>query len=68
MVIVASWFVLLIGLVLFAWFFLIRARGTMRYWIRTFQIEKQWAVGQIFDGSDKVGISKFFRQLHYDIL
>ena len=59
-VIFVSWLVLLSGLFLLTWFFVIRARGSLRYWIRSHQIDPQWVVGKVFKTSDQDGIAQFF--------
>ena len=55
-----SWLVLLSGLFLLACFLIIRARGSLRYWIRTFRVDRQWVVGRIYRATDKDGITQFF--------
>jgi hypothetical protein len=52
--------VLLGGLFLLTWFFIIRARGSFRYWVRTRQVDRQWVVGKVYQSSDKDGIAQFF--------
>jgi|GEM_PF-4873278 len=47
MLTVASWLVLLLGLILSAWYFWIRSRGALQYWIRPFQQEKKWILGKV---------------------
>ena len=49
MVVIVSWILLLLGLGMIAWFFTIRGRGSLRYWIRTFEVEEQWVIGNTFE-------------------
>ena len=60
MLIFVSWCLLLIGAVIFAWFFVIRGRGSLRYWIRRFEVPEQYVLGQIFEADDKPGQQQFF--------
>ncbi len=60
MLILISWLLLLIGLVAFTWFFVIRGRGALRYWIRTFEVAAQDVLGRTFTVDDKAGQGQFF--------
>lgn len=60
MIVVVSWCLLLVGVALFAWFFAIRGRGSLNYWIRQFEVPEQWALGQTFQIGDKDGQQQFF--------
>lgn len=60
MIIFFSWILLLFGLGLFAWFFVIRGRGALRYWIRTFEVEPQCVLGKSFAAEDREGHAQFF--------
>ena len=53
MLVVVSWVALLIGVGLFAWFFTIRGRGSLNYWIQRYEIPQQWVLGQTFEIRDK---------------
>ncbi len=46
MLIVTSWLVLLIGLGLSGWYFWIRSRGSLRYWIRGYDQGEKWLLGK----------------------
>ncbi|MDA7656980.1 hypothetical protein N8647_01415 [bacterium] len=48
-VVIVSWMFLLLGLGMIPWFFTIRERGSLRYWIRAFEVEEQWVIGNTFD-------------------
>jgi len=58
-IIFMSWVLLLIGSGLFAWFFVIRGRGSLRYWIRTFEVGEQCVLGKTFGNDDSEGHSQF---------
>ena len=58
--VIASWILLLVGFGLFAWFFAIRGRGSLRYWIRAFEVEEQWILGKTFDADDQAAHEQFF--------
>ncbi len=58
--VIASWILLLVGFGVFVWFFAIRGRGSLRYWIRTFEVEEQWVLGKRFDAGDKSAHEQFF--------
>lgn len=60
MIIFISWILLLVGLTAFTWFFLIRGRGSLRYWIRTFEVESQCVLGKTFQMEDRKGQEQFF--------
>jgi hypothetical protein len=60
MLVMTSWFLLLVGLGLFTWFFVIRGRGSLHYWIRRYEIPTQYALGQTFAIDDKQGQQQFF--------
>ncbi len=60
MLVIISWFGLLIGLAAFMWFFAIRARGSLRYWIRTVSVDQQWVLGKTFPTDDKSAHQQFF--------
>jgi len=55
-----SWVLLLIGLLAFTWFFVIRGRGALRYWIRSFEVEEQCVLGRTFAVDDLAGQRQFF--------
>ena len=46
MVIITSWLVLLVGLSLSAWYFWIRSRGSLHYWIRGYDQGEKWLLGK----------------------
>lgn len=48
------------GLVAFTWFFWVRGRGALRYWIRSFEVEEQCVLGRTFEVDDKKGQEQFF--------
>ncbi len=58
--ILISWFLLVIGLGFFTWFFAIRGRGSLRYWIRQFEVPEQHVFGQTFEADDQPGQQQFF--------
>lgn len=58
-IVVASWILLLVGFGVFAWFFVIRGMGSLRYWIRTFEVEEQWVLGEKFDADDRAAHEQF---------
>ena len=60
MLVAVSWVALLVGVGLFAWFFAIRGRGSLNYWIRRFEVPQQWVLGQTFEIDDKKGQQQFF--------
>ncbi|YCM43736.1 hypothetical protein V2O64_20735 [Verrucomicrobiaceae bacterium 227] len=60
MLIFISWFLLVIGLGFFAWFFAIRGRGSLKYWIRRFEVPEHAVLGQTFKIDDKAGQQQFF--------
>ena len=60
MVVIASWILLFLGLGVFTWFFAIRGRGSIRYWIRTFEVEEQWVIGNRFDVDAWAAHEQFF--------
>ncbi len=60
MQIYVSWFLLLIGLGLFGWFFVIRGRGSLRYWIRRFEVPEHYVIGQTFAVAEKAARQQFF--------
>ncbi|MGJ8696653.1 MAG: hypothetical protein ACSHYF_10070 [Verrucomicrobiaceae bacterium] len=49
---ILSWLTLAIAVALCTWFFTIRGRGSLRYWIRTYHSEPLWVVGQTIPSSD----------------
>ena len=55
-----SWILLLFGLALFGWYFVIRGRGSFRYWIRQFEVEEQVVLGNFFSIDDLEGQQQFF--------
>lgn len=59
-VIFVSWIFLLVGLAAFTWFFVIRGRGSLRYWIRTFEVDSQYVIGKTFQTDDRKGQEQFF--------
>lgn len=60
MQIYVSGFLLLIGFGLFGWFFVIRGRGSLRYWIRPFEVPEHYALGQTFAIEEKAARQQFF--------
>ncbi|MEN8773931.1 MAG: hypothetical protein ABF379_10100 [Akkermansiaceae bacterium] len=34
--------------------------GSLRYWIRTFEVEEQWVLGKNFDADDRAAHEQFF--------
>ena len=46
MIVIISWVLLGIGVILFSWFFSIRSRGSVRYWIREVEVEPMVVLGQ----------------------
>ena len=60
MLIFVSWVLLLIGLVAFTWFFVIRGRGALRYWIRSVEVAEQCVLGRTFGVDDLAGQRQFF--------
>lgn len=60
MIIFISWILLLIGLAAFTWFFVMRGRGSLKYWIRPFEVEAQCVLGKTFAVDDKAGQQQFF--------
>ncbi|MGC6567055.1 MAG: hypothetical protein ACON38_15760 [Akkermansiaceae bacterium] len=58
MLVPVSWVALLLGVGLFAWFFAIRGRGSLNYWIRRYEAPRQWVLGQTFEIGHKQ--SQFF--------
>lgn len=58
MIVIASWILLFLGFGMFAWFFAIRGRGSLRYWIRTFQVEEQWDIEPSAKVSSPSGLSR----------
>lgn len=58
--VIASWILLLVGFGAFAWFFAIRGRGSLRYWIRIFEVEEQWVLGKTFEVDDRAAHEQFF--------
>ncbi len=59
MIIFISWVLLLIGSGLFTWFFVIRGLGSLRYWIRTFEVGEQYVLGKTFGADDSEGHAQF---------
>ncbi len=58
-IIFLSWLLLLIGTGLFTWFFVIRGRGSLRYWIRVFEVGEQCVLGRTFGVEDRAEHSQF---------
>ncbi len=48
------------GCVAFTWFFVIRGRGSLRYWIRPFTLGEQCVLGKSFAVDDAAGQRQFF--------
>lgn len=46
MLVFASWVVLCFGVLLSVWYFWIRSRGALRYWIRSYRQERKWLLGK----------------------
>lgn len=60
MLAIISWLLLLAGVSLTVWFFAIRARGSVNYWIRRFRLPPQFVLGRTVDADDLTGQRQFF--------
>ena len=43
-----------------AWFFFMRAKGSLRYWIRSFRVAPEWVLGKTFAIDDRSAQEQFF--------